>query len=182
MKLKMMYRQHRGVISVMSLALVLAFAAVLGFGSPASAAKAPSGPPDFVITLPSGQACNGFDLQIEGWNGKQHFKEFKDKNGTVRTLSAGTGAALLYTNLSTGKTFSSKSNGSVTHTTINPDGSSMVDLTGHNVVILFPTDTPPGPSTTLYSGHVVISIDTGGNFTVLKESGKKTDICAAVSQ
>jgi hypothetical protein len=66
-------------------------AAVLGYGSSAIAAN---GPPDFVITFPSGLACNGFDLQIEGWNGKQHIKDFKDKNGFVRTLSAGTGAAL----------------------------------------------------------------------------------------
>jgi hypothetical protein len=69
-------------------------AAVLGYGSSAIAAN---GPPDFVITFPSGLACNGFDLQIEGWDGKQHSKEFKDKNGFVRALSAGTGAALRYT-------------------------------------------------------------------------------------
>lgn len=153
-------------------------AVVLGYGSPVSAA---TDSPDFVLTLPSGEACNGFDLQIEGFDGNNHTKQFKDKNGFVRMLTAGTGAALLYTNLATGKTFSSKSNGAVSHTTDNPDGSQTLELTGHNLVILFPTDFPPGPSTTLYTGRVVISVDTSGNFTVQKESGNKTDICAALS-
>jgi hypothetical protein len=152
---------------------------VLGSGSLAIAAD---DPPDFVITLPSGLACDGFDLQIEGWLGKRHDQEFKDKDGFVRILSAGTGSALRYTNLATGETFSSKSNGAVEHTTYNPDGSQTKDLTGHNLVILFPTDFPPGPSTTLYTGRVVISIDTSGNFTVQEESGEQINICAAVSQ
>jgi hypothetical protein len=69
----------------------------------------------------------------------------------------------------------------VTHTTYNPDGSQTIEITGHNVLILFPTDFPPGPSTTLYVGRVVYSIDASGVYTVLEESGKKTDICAAVS-
>ncbi len=159
--------------------LACMMAAVLGYASPTIAA---SDPPDFVCTFPSGFACNGFDLQIEGWYDKQHIKEFKDKNGFVRTLSAGTGSALRYTNINTGETFSTKSNGAVNHTTYNPDGSSTLKLMGHNLVILFPTDFPPGPSTTLYMGRVVISIDTSGNYTVQEESGKKTDICAAVSQ
>jgi hypothetical protein len=161
--------------------LAFMMAAVLGYGSPTIAAD---DPPDFMVTYPAGLACVYFDLQIEGWNGKQHVKEFKDKNGNVvRALSAGRGSALRYTNVSTGQTFSSKSNGAVAHTTYNPDGSSTLKLTGHNVVILFPTDSPPGPSTTLYDGgRVVISIDASGNFTVKEESGNKTNICAAVSQ
>lgn len=122
-------------------------------------------------------------MQIEGWNGKQHVKEFTDKKGIVRTLSAGTGSALRYTNMSTRQTFSSKSNGVVNHTTFNLDGSFTQKLTGHNLVILFPTDKPAGPSTTLYDGgRVVIAIDAGGNFTVKEESGNKTNICAAVLQ
>lgn len=166
----------------LSIRCLLAFmmVAVLGYGSPSIAANDPLPPdPDFVVTFPAGLAC-GFELQIEGWNGKQHFKEFKDKNGIVRTLSAGTGSALRYTNVANGKTFSSKSNGAVNHTTYNLDGSSTLKLTGHNLVILFPTDFPPGPSTTLYAGRVVLSIDTNGNFIVQQEGGNKTDICAAL--
>ena len=161
--------------------LAFMMATLLGYGSPTIAADSPPPPdPDFVVTFPAGLACNYFDLQIEGWFGKQHIKEFEDKKGIVRILSAGTGSALRYTNVATGKTSSSKSDGSVTRTTYNLDGSLTQVLMGHNVVILFPTDSPPGPSTTLYAGRVVISIDTNGNFTVQQESGSKTDICSAV--
>jgi hypothetical protein len=155
-------------------------AALLGYGSPTIAADdPPASTPDFVVTFPAGLAC-GFELQVEGWEGNQHFREFKDKKGIVRTLSAGTGSALRYTNVTNGKTFSSKSNGAVAHQTFNLDGSSTQKFTGHNLVILFPSDTPPGPSTTLYAGRVIISIDSNDNFTVQQESGNKTNICAAV--
>jgi hypothetical protein len=53
--------------------------------------------------------------------------------------------------------------------------------TGHNVLVLFPTDIPAGPSTTLTVGQTVFKVDATGVFTVLKVSGKSTDICAALS-
>jgi hypothetical protein len=52
---------------------------------------------------------------------------------------------------------------------------------GHNVLILFPTDTPPGPSTTLYVGRVVFTVDTSSNFNLLQHDGQATDICATLS-
>lgn len=160
--------------------LAFMMAAVLGYGSPSIAAD---DPPDFVLIFPTGVACASFDLQIEGWNGKRQVKTFTDKKGIVRTLSAGTGSALRYTNLNTAKQFSTKSNGAVTQTRVNLDGSSTQILTGHNVVILFPTDVPAGPSTSLYDGgRVVLSIDAEFNFTVKEESGNKTDICAILLQ
>ena len=152
-------------------------AAVLGSGPPAIAAE---DPPDFTITFPKGVACADFDLYVEGWNGKQHIKEFKDKKGFVRTLSAGTGSALRFTNTTSGAKLSLRSNGAVSHITYNPDGSYTQKLTGHNILILFPTDVPAGPSTTLYVGSVVFTVDINLVTTVVKESGNKTDICAAL--
>ena len=106
-----------------------------------------------------------------------------DKNGFVRTLSAGKGAALRFTNMDSGATLSLKPNGSVTHTTTyKPDNSSTVKVTGHTVLIFFPTDFPPGPSTTLYVGRVIYRVDAAGVWTLQEESGKKTDICAALSR
>jgi hypothetical protein len=169
-------RATRRLRNVMMVALILTFAVVLGSGRPVTAAD----PRD--IEIPAGLACNDFDLLVEFNGGSQVMKEFTDKNGNVvRMLSAGKGPALSFTNLLTGATLSLKSNGSVIHTTVNPDGSSTVTDTGHNVLILFPTDVPAGPSTTLHVGRVVFTIDTSGVFTVQQVSGKTTDICAALS-
>jgi hypothetical protein len=63
----------------------------------------------------------------------------------------------------------------------NADGSQTVTVTGHNVLILFPTDVPAGPSTTLYVGRVVCTIGVDQVFTLKSTSGKATDICAALS-
>ncbi|HEY5979896.1 MAG TPA: hypothetical protein VIT41_09700 [Microlunatus sp.] len=71
------------------------------------------------------------------------YKEFTDGSGrVVRTISAGRGSTLSFTHVLSGATVGLKSNGSVMKATINPDGSSTVSATGHNVIILFPTDVP----------------------------------------
>ena len=133
--------------------------------------------------MPAGQACNDFGLQIE-FSGGEHYvnREFLDKNGNVvRTLGAGKGFALTFTNLSTGATLTTPPNGSVLRTTYNPDGSSTAAATGHSVIIMGPNDVPTGPSTTLYVGRVVYGVDLNGFFTFMAVSGKSTDICAALS-
>ena len=108
-------------------------------------------------------------------------KEFTDKNGNVvRILSAGRGTKLVFTNLSNAKTLSLKPNGSVSHTQVNLDGTTTVALTGHNVLVLFPTDVPAGPSTTLYVGRIVYTVDASAVFTVQSVSGTTMDICAAL--
>jgi len=173
-------RRHRGVLSVMRVGLSLTMATVLGFGSPGTAAD----PPDLVIDLPAGLACGDFDLRVEIRGGTQVFKEFTDQNGNVvRKLSAGRGSALLFINLSTDATFAVQPSGSVSHTTVNPDGSTTVADTGHNVVILFPTDVPPGPSTMQYVGRLVYTVSPPPDnvFVVQSFSGQTTDICAALS-
>jgi len=147
-------------------------------GSPVTATG-----PDSIIEFAAGEACS-FKLRIDASGGNNHFKEFTDKNGNViRSIQAGTGSALSFTNVDTGKTFSTRSNGAVSHTTFNPDGSQTQMLTGHNVLILFPTDNPPGPSTTLIVGRVVFTIapPPTGVFNVQEVSGNTTDICGALS-
>jgi hypothetical protein len=50
------------------------------------------------------------------------------------------------------------------------------------VVILFPTDTPAGPSTTLYVGRIVYTVVNDiQEFNVQTHSGTTTDICAALA-
>ena len=147
-------------------------AAALSFSSAAMA--------DFTAVFPAGNACE-FDLQIDGSGGNQVQREFLDKNGNlVRTLSAGTGSALVFTDLGTGAALALQSNGAVSHVTKGPGGLDTWVSTGHNVIILFPTDTPPGPSTTLYVGRVEYTVDVNFTFTLLRSSGRETDICAAL--
>jgi hypothetical protein len=130
----------------------------------------------FTVGFPAGLACE-FPLQIDGTGANFHMKEFK--NG--RIFSAGKGFALTFTNLDTSDTLPLKSNGFTQTMTNNPDGTQTVVLTGHNIVVNFPTDTPPGPSTTLYVGRVVIIVDSLGNGDLREASGNTVDLCAALS-
>ena len=136
---------------------------------------------EVLLTIPAGLACD-FTLQIENTSaGNFHQKEFVDKNGNlVRLLTAGQGWDLLVTNLDTSATLSLKGNGAVTQETPNPDGTFTDVLTGHNILILFPTDIPAGPTTTLYVGRVVFTRDAFFNFTLKSVSGQATDICGAL--
>lgn len=151
-------------------------ALALGFANQVNAA-------DVSFTLPSGLACD-FDLTVNiDFSDNRVNKEFTDKDGqVVRILSAGKGDDLEFINDETGATYSIAGNGSVTHTTINHDGSTTNSATGHNVIILFPTDEPPGPTTTQYIGRVVYTVDTNEVFTLQKVSGRSIDICAALSE
>jgi hypothetical protein len=96
-------------------------------------------------------------------------------------ILAGTGPALTLTNLTSGATYSTPSNGSVTHIAVNPDGTLTYRVTGHNILILFPTDVPPGPSTTLYVGQVGFTVDANAVFRVTSMAGRSVDICTALS-
>ncbi len=157
------------------LAVVAAGALMLTLAGPAAAAE-----PVFEMELPAGLACADFDLQIAGYgDGAQVGKEFTNPAGTVRALTAGTGFQLVFTNGSTGSTISTRSNGAVSWTTYNADGSQRFNLQGHNVVILFPAD--GGPSTTLYVGKVSIDQAVDGAWTVTKAAGTAMDICGALS-
>jgi len=178
MKPKTTYRRHTGVLSVMMVALILTLAVVLGSGSPATADE-----PDAVFDLPAGVACADFALHVEVFGGNQVLKEFTDENGNVvRLISAGKGSVLSFTNVSTGATLSFKTGGSVTQITFNPDGSQTVTSTGHNVIIFFPTDVPAGPSTILYQGRIVYTVDSNFVSTVQEVDARTTDICAALSE
>jgi hypothetical protein len=131
----------------------------------------------------AGVACADFGLGLDLAGGDQRVdRTFVDADGNpVRVLSAGVGFQLTFTNLSNDTTFALPANGAVMQTVFNPDGSQTVTVTGHNLLILFPTDVPAGPSTTLYVGRVVFTVDADGVFTLVSTSGTATDICAALS-
>ena len=158
-------------------ALALTSALAVATAAPASAVK----PPD-PITLEAGLACE-FELKIEFSGGKRITREFTDETGNVvKIIEAGKGFELTFTNLDNGEFIVFPSNGSVSQTTINADGIATVQATGHNVVIFFPTDVPAGPSTTLYEGRLVYTVDADGVFTLQSSSGPTTDICALLDE
>jgi hypothetical protein len=141
-----------------------------------------NGPPQPVepqeFELPAGQACD-FGLRVSQSGGNLHIKEFRDRNGIlVRTIQAGKGFLLTYTNLDTENSVTIRTDGSVSKTTFNPDGTQTVSATGHNGLILFPSDVPAGPTTTHYIGRIVYTIDQSGVFTLVSTSGSQRDICA----
>jgi autotransporter passenger strand-loop-strand repeat protein len=95
---------------------------------------------------------------------------------------AGKGFLLTYTNLDTGNSVTIRTDGSVSKTTVNPDGTQTVSAAGHNGLILFPTDVPAGPTTTHYIGRIIYNVDPAtGVFTLVSTTGSRRDICAELS-
>lgn len=152
-------------------AAILALALALTLAGPAAAGGDPP------IVFPAGVACT-FELHIYvGAGGPVHRQDLA--NGVV--LSAGRGNALIFENASTRATLATPATGAVTRTVPGADGGSTVTMMGANVLIMWPTDSPPGPSTTLYIGRVVITMDAQANTTLISAAGRSLDVCAAIS-
>ena len=73
-----------------------------------------------------------------------------------------------------------RANGGASRTSFAPDGTGTLEVTGHNVIFMFPTD-HPGPSATVYTGRTVVDIAADGTWTLVSEAGGRTDICAQLS-
>jgi hypothetical protein len=140
--------------------------------------------------LPAGLGCPDFALRIDANGGNLHTQTIQDRNGNpVRIITAGKGVVLTYTNLGPDldnpvelRAVTIRTDGSVSQTTFNRDGTQTVVATGHNGLILFPTDIPAGPTTTHYIGRIVYTVDPAtGVFTLISTSGSKRDICAEVA-
>ena len=155
-------------------------AALALLGSIAGAGTAAANDP-FTLELPAGVACD-FPVRIDGTGGNSIVRTFtSDGGGAVRVLTTGTGSALTFTNLDSGATLSLRSSGAVQRTTTLADGSSSTVTGGHNVLILFPTDVPAGPSSVLYTGQYVVTVDPSGVYTLRTTRGTSRDLCAELS-
>ena len=159
---------------------LLTTALTLGLTNTATAA-APQPVDAGEIDLPAGLACD-FPLRVSATSDQNLTKQFVDKSGNVvRVLQVGTGISYTYRNLNTGKSITTRAGGSAIQTVVE-DGIETLTATGHNALILFPTDVPEGPSTTVYQGKIVYTIDlASGVFTLLKTSGTSVDMCAALA-
>ena len=161
-----------------------ALLAAMTFTAPQSALA------DEPLIIPKGQACPDFNVGLATTGGPVVEKDFNDKNGNVvRHLSVGKGVVVTWTNYGhdelnpvPGASVKIKTSGSVTWERMNDDGTKTVTATGHNGLVLFPTDVPAGPTTTQYIGRIVYTVDlTTGVFTLLSTSGSARDICAELA-
>ena len=161
----------------------LMLATAIGFAAPAVASPpTPLPPPDSPVVFNAGEACD-FPLELALSGSRFHFKPFLDHSGNlVRVMIAGKGSTMTFTNLEPdGGTLSLNAYGFSVKETSDADGIITDTITGHVLVIRFPTDVPAGPSTTLYVGRLVQTTDTNtGVGTFQSFSGKQTDICAAL--
>lgn len=161
----------------------LAISALTLANAPAVASTAPpEGPPDYTVEFPAGLACSNFGLRLEGWAGTGQYRELKDRNGYLRLAFAGTGEAWRLTNMLNGKSIATRNNGaSALIQVYQADGSVKVDARGHSLIIWFPSDLPPGPSSTLLSGQLVYSLSPAGQGSLGSMKGNATDVCVALS-
>jgi hypothetical protein len=151
---------------------------LVALGLMAAAAPAHAIPPNEDVgpyVFPAGQAC-AFPLEYKG-TGAAFTTHTK---GRV-TITAGRGYALTLTNVDTGASITTRSAGFAEIATTLRDGTQRVEALGSNLLIFYPTDVPAGPSTTLYTGRVVYTIDANAVWTLRSTSGHAKDMCAALS-
>lgn len=166
---------HLGLIGLGAPALALGIGAVLGTATAHA---------DTTSTYPCGTACKNSTVSVTSAdNGKTNTKTTTSKDGVVTTRTTGKGPDLTFFNPNDPSvTVPLKGNGATSTTKTNPDGTTTLVVTGHNVLISYPTDTlvdgQPGPATQLVTGRAVVQIDAQGNWTTVKQNGKITDICA----
>ncbi|KRE71765.1 hypothetical protein [Arthrobacter sp. Soil762] len=171
-------------ISSISRGLTLSALAAAALVTPAQPALAD----DVSFILPAGIGCE-FNLGVSWTGGNLHTEEFTDKNGeVVRILTAGKGVLLTYTNYGTkkkpvaGESITIRTDGSVTEIVVNPDGTLTYTATGHNGLVMYPSDVPAGPSTIHYIGRIVFTVDpVTGVFTLVSTSGSALDVCAELA-
>ena len=132
------------------------------------------------VELPAGVACD-FAFGLDGGALPPVRKTFTDPNGNliVVMLRAGKSGAVTYTNLATGEALTFPSRGTALRVT-QSDGTQLLEFSGNVGILLFPSDAPPGPSTTQINGRLVLKQE-GSVTTVLKQEGHQIDVCAALS-
>lgn len=168
------------VVTMFSTRKRLGAAAVLGITLTALAVPAPAIAADPIV-LPAGLACD-FEVSLQAvTEANTVTRERVDRDGNSVVRLAGKGSTYVVTNTETGASVTLPGRGFTQTTTTYADGSSRTRDTGHNLVILFPTDNPAGPSTTLYIGVVELTNTADGVTTLGRNVGRSRDICAELS-
>jgi hypothetical protein len=170
-----------------ALAAVLTALAVLALAAPALAVDprvpVPLGPNPF--TLPAGDYCQDFDVQIKLVDFNQYIiRSTTAPDGTVTLRIAGRARATV-TNVVTGESVSFNISGPGT-LTMNPDGSFSGDLAGPNLLFTARSNLlnfPDVPTVSYTTGHVTFAVDASGQTTSYELAGgaRQTDVCAVLA-
>lgn len=144
------------------------------------AAFAPALADDDITVFPAGFACE-FSLQSDTSQFEQTDRVISNPRGdVVHGIYYGYGD-ITFTNLSTGKSIVKNLGGAVLHDRYYNDGTILSTMTGEFMIVLYPTDTPAGPSTRIYNGRMNYRTDVDGNWIVLNFRGTSFDVCAALT-
>lgn len=164
-----------GLRSARLIRVLLAALTLMVFLVPAASAE------DEVIVFPPGLVCPGFAVQWTWSPEVDTYQEVANRRGDVVHGFALQRGDMTVTNLDSGASITVHTDGSIFHDRFYPDGSALVTLVGEYVVGIYPTDTPPGPSTRLYNGRMDFRVDVDGNWTVLSFRGTEVDLCAPIA-
>lgn len=155
--------------------------AVLGASLTTLPAHAASDWEDFGPPDPAGVACAGFPVQIQARGVGKEPRELPTRDGTLRWQVAGKDADYRFVNVNEpAKTYTlTRAAYRMSERTV--QGSYVLTINGTGWLVLFPEDVPNGPSTTVFSGTMVLTEGADGVFRVTKWTGRKVDVCAAIS-
>lgn len=132
------------------------------------AAAAPANAQDFVFP-----SCAGFDVGVTIKSSAGN----PPNVGPRAVFLAGTKKVTLE-NMETAATLSVRTAGAAM-TTAGRNGSTIITISGPNLLFLFPTD-PGGPSTALYDGRLVLNQGADDVTTIISSTGRTVDLCAAL--
>jgi hypothetical protein len=132
------------------------------------------------------EACPNFNVSLSFSGGNQGLRVTRVHDGVIYTVTSGSGTTITFYavdkkgNILKSVTFDTKA--SVTKTAQSGDNTTY-QVNGFGTLLLFPTDQPGGPSTTVYNGTVTFTLvtDTGLLVSTVLNKGRQFDICAALS-
>ena len=132
--------------------------------------------------LPAGIAC-AFAVSlnpVQPYRGTE-LTYFTKSGDVVRDVTVATRSTWKITNLDTQASYTFGVAAGRLSATPQADGSVTIAISGGVVGFNAPTDTPAGPFSQTFSGHLVLSVDSAGNGTTISHAGTPTDLCAAVA-
>ena len=139
--------------------------------------RSPTGNSPF--DFPAGIVCS-FEVAGQPLVDNEVTKTFPPlPNGDVVQTISGS-LILQLQNVENGKSITLNVSGPGTITT-HPDGSQTVIDRGRSLSFFFPTDSPAGPATYLYTGQVVLNFTPDGQQILVRQTGTSEDICAALA-